>query len=54
MADAGYYSQAEEQAVEQKAVRWVAVPNRNTQKYRTEKERDQPMVQESAALAYGM
>ena len=29
-ADAGYYSQAQEQAVEAKGVRWVAVPNRNT------------------------
>ena len=29
-ADAGYYSQAQEQAVEQKGVKWVAVPNRNT------------------------
>ena len=29
-ADAGYYSQAQEQAVEQKGVRWVAVPKRNT------------------------
>src|SRR6266446_1471750 len=29
-ADAGYYSRAQEQAVEEKGVRWVAVPNRNT------------------------
>jgi transposase, IS5 family len=29
-ADAGYYSQAQEQSVEQKGVKWVAVPNRNT------------------------
>jgi transposase, IS5 family len=29
-ADAGYYSRAQEQAVEQKGVKWVAVPNRNT------------------------
>lgn len=29
-ADAGYYAQAQERAVEQKGVRWVAVPNRNT------------------------
>ena len=29
-ADAGYYSRAQEQATEQKGVRWVAVPNRNT------------------------
>jgi IS5 family transposase len=29
-ADAGYYSQAQEQAVEEKGVKWVAVPNRNT------------------------
>ena len=29
-ADAGYYSRAQEQAVEAKGVRWVAVPNRNT------------------------
>lgn len=29
-ADAGYYSQAREQAVEQKGVKWVAAPNRNT------------------------
>jgi len=29
-ADAGYYSQAQEQAVEQKGMKWVAVPNRNT------------------------
>jgi transposase, IS5 family len=29
-ADAGYYSQAQEQAVEQQGVKWVAVPNRNT------------------------
>jgi IS5 family transposase len=29
-ADAGYYSHAQEQAVEQKGVKWVAVPNRNT------------------------
>src|SRR5246500_4037550 len=28
-ADAGYYSRAQEQAVEQKGVKWVAVPNRN-------------------------
>lgn len=29
-ADAGYYSQAQELAVEEKGVKWVAVPNRNT------------------------
>jgi IS5 family transposase len=29
-ADAGYYSRAQEQAVEAKGVKWVAVPNRNT------------------------
>jgi transposase, IS5 family len=29
-ADAGYDSQAQEQAVEQQGVKWVAVPNRNT------------------------
>jgi IS5 family transposase len=29
-ADAGYYSRAQEQAVEKKGVKWVAVPNRNT------------------------
>jgi transposase, IS5 family len=29
-ADAGYYSRAQEQAVEGKGVKWVAVPNRNT------------------------
>jgi IS5 family transposase len=29
-ADAGYYSRAQEQSVEQKGVKWVAVPNRNT------------------------
>jgi len=29
-ADAGYYSQAQEKAVEDKGVKWVAVPNRNT------------------------
>jgi transposase, IS5 family len=29
-ADAGYYSHVQEQAVEQKGVKWVAVPNRNT------------------------
>ena len=29
-ADAGYYSQAQEQAVEDMGVKWVAVPNRNT------------------------
>ncbi len=29
-ADAGYYSRAQEQAAEQKGVKWVAVPNRNT------------------------
>jgi transposase, IS5 family len=29
-ADAGYYSRAQEQAVEQKGVKWVAVPNRST------------------------
>ena len=29
-ADAGYYARAQEQAVEQKGVKWVAVPNRNT------------------------
>jgi len=29
-ADAGYYSQAEERAVQQKGVKWVSVPNRNT------------------------
>jgi len=29
-ADAGYYSQAQEQAVQQKGVKWVAVPNRST------------------------
>jgi IS5 family transposase len=29
-ADAGYYAQAQERAVQQKGVRWVAVPNRNT------------------------
>ena len=29
-ADAGYYSRAQEQAVEDKGVKWVAVPNRNT------------------------
>jgi len=29
-ADAGYYSWAQEQAVEEKGVKWVAVPNRNT------------------------
>jgi IS5 family transposase len=29
-ADAGYYSRAQEQAVEDKGVRWVAVPNRST------------------------
>jgi IS5 family transposase len=28
-ADAGYYSRAQEQAVEEKGVKWVAVPNRN-------------------------
>ncbi len=29
-ADAGFYSQAQERAVQQKGVKWVAVPNRNT------------------------
>jgi IS5 family transposase len=29
-ADGGYYSQAQEQAVQQKGVKWVAVPNRST------------------------
>jgi transposase, IS5 family len=29
-ADAGYYSRAQEQAVQEKGVKWVAVPNRNT------------------------
>ena len=29
-ADAGYYAQAHERAVEQMGVKWVAVPNRNT------------------------
>ena len=29
-ADAGFYSQAEERAVQEKGVRWIAVPNRNT------------------------
>jgi IS5 family transposase len=29
-ADAGYYSRAQEQAVEENGVKWVAVPNRNT------------------------
>jgi IS5 family transposase len=29
-ADAGYYSQAQQQAVEAMGVKWVAVPNRNT------------------------
>src|ERR1700682_144789 len=29
-ADDGYYSRAQEQAVEAKGVKWVAVPNRNT------------------------
>jgi IS5 family transposase len=29
-ADAGYYSQAQERAVQEKGVKWVAVPNRNT------------------------
>jgi IS5 family transposase len=29
-ADAGYYSRVQEQAVEAKGVKWVAVPNRNT------------------------
>jgi IS5 family transposase len=29
-ADAGYYSRAQEQAVEERGVKWVAVPNRNT------------------------
>jgi IS5 family transposase len=29
-ADAGYYSRAQEQAVQGKGVKWVAVPNRNT------------------------
>lgn len=29
-ADAGYYSQAQEKAVEEMGVKWVAVPNRNT------------------------
>jgi IS5 family transposase len=29
-ADAGYYSREQEQAVEAKGVKWVAVPNRNT------------------------
>lgn len=29
-ADAGYYSRAQEQAVEEKGVKWVSVPNRNT------------------------
>ena len=29
-ADAGFYSQAQERAVQDKGVKWVAVPNRNT------------------------
>jgi IS5 family transposase len=29
-ADAGFYSQAQEHAVQEKGVKWVAVPNRNT------------------------
>ncbi len=29
-ADAGYYSRAQEQAVEEKGVKWIAVPNRST------------------------
>lgn len=29
-ADAGYYSQAQERAVQEKGVKWVAVPNRAT------------------------
>ena len=29
-ADAGYYSRAQEQAVEAMGVKWVAVPNRST------------------------
>jgi IS5 family transposase len=31
-ADAGYYSRAQEQAVEERGVKWVAVPNRNTKR----------------------
>jgi len=29
-ADAGFYSQAQERAVQEKGVKWVAVPNRST------------------------
>ena len=29
-ADAGFYSQAQERAIQEKGVQWVAVPNRNT------------------------
>jgi transposase, IS5 family len=29
-ADAGFYSQAQERAVQEKGIKWVAVPNRNT------------------------
>lgn len=29
-ADAGFYSQAQERAIQEKGVKWVAVPNRNT------------------------
>jgi len=29
-ADAGYYSRAQEEALDEKGVKWVAVPNRNT------------------------
>lgn len=31
-ADAGYYSQAQERAVQEKGVKWVAVPNRSTRR----------------------
>jgi IS5 family transposase len=36
-ADAGFYSQAQESAVQEKGVKWVAVPNRNTRSVEREK-----------------
>ncbi len=33
-ADAGYYSRAQERAVQERGVKWVAVPNRSYEEYR--------------------
>ena len=47
------YSQAQERAVQDKGVKWVAVPNRSTRSAERKQTGKEPLVQESAGWRTG-